>query len=380
MKLNPIKDYFTFYRSERIGIVALLIIIALVVAFPYLAEYFQKKEVDSYSDFDKKLNLFIAEQDSLASVSLQKKKSRYTFKPFDPNHLPDSVWVEMGFSAKQASVFHKHIAKRGLFCSKEELIEVYIVDSSLYAEMLPFVEIKDTFQTFLIREGLEYPLANEVTALSPLIWKIKNDNKYNLYFSRYTDSFVQELLLKEITKLNLEIIRVDTLTQSYCCEYFAKTDYKKNEGKSYSSNNFDKKQTGKNLPAKKLLVDLNSATQDELKQLKGIGEKLSERIIKYRDKLGGFINVEQLSEVYGVDEELVVGLSGQIRVNQLEVRKIKISEADFKTLVAHPYIDKDMANRILNCKKQGNASSLDKLKDCLPPSDVSLDKLFKYLE
>ena len=51
-------------------------------------------------------------------------------------------------------------------------------------------------------------------------------------------------------------------------------------------------------------IDLNSATQLELKKVNGIGEALSKRIIDYRDKLGGFTNDIQLYEVYGLDYQL----------------------------------------------------------------------------
>ncbi|MFN3917066.1 MAG: ComEA family DNA-binding protein [Flavobacteriales bacterium] len=380
MKQNPIKIYFTYSRSERIGIIVLLLIIAIVIAYPFFYDYISKTDTDSYSDFDKKLSLFIAEQDSLALVDAQKKTSRYKFKPFDPNHLSDSLWAEMGFSVKQASVFHKHIAKRGLFCSKHELQDVYIVDSALYADMFPFIEIKDTFQTFLILEKVKRQHTDEVSVLSPLLWKIKNGEGYNLYFSRFTTPLVKQLLLSEISKLNLEVIREDTLTQDYCCEHYVKNEYKKTVSFEKKSRADEKSRVEKKPSSKQLVVELNSATQHDLKQLKGIGDKLSERIIKYREKLGGFISVEQLSEVYGIEQELLTELTLQIRINNQIIRKIKISEADFKTLVSHPYIDKEMANRILNCKKQGNASSLDRLKDCLAPSSVSLEKIFKYLE
>lgn len=52
-----------------------------------------------------------------------------------------------------------------------------------------------------------------------------------------------------------------------------------------------------------LRIELNSADTTELKKLRGIGSKLSQRIVKYRTKLGGFSSKEQLRSVYGLSEE-----------------------------------------------------------------------------
>jgi competence protein ComEA len=47
--------------------------------------------------------------------------------------------------------------------------------------------------------------------------------------------------------------------------------------------------------------DINQADTSQLIQLKGIGTKLSARIIKFRDGLGGFHTSKQYSEIYGLD-------------------------------------------------------------------------------
>ena len=52
-----------------------------------------------------------------------------------------------------------------------------------------------------------------------------------------------------------------------------------------------------------LMIELNSADTTELKQLRGIGSKLSQRIVKYRKKIGGFTHKEQLKDIYGLPEE-----------------------------------------------------------------------------
>ena len=48
--------------------------------------------------------------------------------------------------------------------------------------------------------------------------------------------------------------------------------------------------------------DLNKSDTIDLESAPGIGKKLAARIIKYRTALGGFIHMNQLYEVFGMDQ------------------------------------------------------------------------------
>ena len=52
------------------------------------------------------------------------------------------------------------------------------------------------------------------------------------------------------------------------------------------------------------LINLNTATKEELMLLDGIGEKYADEIIKMRDKVGGFNSVDQLLTIKGIGEKL----------------------------------------------------------------------------
>lgn len=69
-----------------------------------------------------------------------------------------------------------------------------------------------------------------------------------------------------------------------------------------------------------LRIELNSADTTELKKLRGIGSKLSQRIVKYRTKLGGFSSKEQLKAVYGLSEETYEAILPHIWVDSTAIQ------------------------------------------------------------
>ena len=94
-------------------------------------------------------------------------------------------------------------------------------------------------------------------------------------------------------------------------------------------------------------IDLNSATQLELKKVNGIGEALSKRIIDYRDKLGGFTNDIQLYEVYGLDYQLIDKVRNDFTVKtSKEIIKMNLNKISASDIATVPGISFELAKRI----------------------------------
>lgn len=94
-------------------------------------------------------------------------------------------------------------------------------------------------------------------------------------------------------------------------------------------------------------IDLNIADTLTLKKLKGVGSIFSNRIIKYRDLLGGFSNKSQLLEVYGIDSSLYQKLSPYVYVDHKSLKKINLNYASVDQLKAHPYLGYKESNAIV---------------------------------
>ncbi|MGW0480846.1 helix-hairpin-helix domain-containing protein [Nonomuraea sp. NPDC003214] len=62
------------------------------------------------------------------------------------------------------------------------------------------------------------------------------------------------------------------------------------------------------------VLDLNSATQDQLEQLPGVGEVLAARIAEYRTAHGGFTSIDQLRNVNGIGPRTFEEIKPKVRV------------------------------------------------------------------
>ena len=127
--------------------------------------------------------------------------------------------------------------------------------------------------------------------------------------------------------------------------------------------------------------DLNLADTAQLIQLYGIGSKLSRRILTYRDRLGGFISQDQLTEVYGLDSVVINQLKKRTFIREdFRPRQINVNAADEKELRSLPYIKLHLAKSIAAYRFQhGDFASIEELRQ-IALMDASLfQKIKPYL-
>ncbi|MGW9685628.1 ComEA family DNA-binding protein [Flagellimonas sp. 2504JD1-5] len=129
------------------------------------------------------------------------------------------------------------------------------------------------------------------------------------------------------------------------------------------------------------VTDLNLATADDLKTVSGIGEKLSVRIVKFRDRLGGFLVNEQLYDVYGLEPEVVQRTLMRFKViDPPRLKKININRATAEELSRLIYINRNLAERIIHYREQNEAfDSLDELLNVATFPKERIDRIKLYL-
>ncbi|MBA2501029.1 MAG: helix-hairpin-helix domain-containing protein [Chitinophagaceae bacterium] len=166
-------------------------------------------------------------------------------------------------------------------------------------------------------------------------------------------------------------------------EPFIKIDGKTE--KSYANNNYPKfndlKTTTKNIRSTNYeAIDINKADIEGFISLPGIGEKLSTRIINFRNKLGGFYSIDQVSETYGLPDSTFQKIKPLLRHEESNINKISLNNASKDELKMHPYIKWKIANAIVEYRNQhGPFKSLEDLKKIILIDNETYLKIHPYL-
>lgn len=129
-----------------------------------------------------------------------------------------------------------------------------------------------------------------------------------------------------------------------------------------------------------VMVELNSADSMDLVQLYNIGPAFAKRILKYRARLGGFVEKSQLWEVYGMDSVRYNDIAPYVSVNSDGIELIDINSASVDQLKRHPYLDYYQAKAIVRMREQaGLYSDICDLKKVAIIDNETYNKILPYL-
>ena len=135
--------------------------------------------------------------------------------------------------------------------------------------------------------------------------------------------------------------------------------------------------------AKVVVEDLNTATAEDLKVVYGIGDKLSERIVKFRDRLGGFLIEDQLYDVYGLEADVAQKVLLKYKVlTKPEIIKININKATASEISRLVYLNYDVSKKIVAYRNEvGEIKSFEELRkiDGFPSDKINRITLYLAL-
>lgn len=135
--------------------------------------------------------------------------------------------------------------------------------------------------------------------------------------------------------------------------------------------------------SKKIVVkqDINTVNASELRIVNGIGEKLADRVIAYRNKLQGFSFDDQLYEVWNIDKEVIDRVLQRFEVVKPPlIQKLNVNEATFKQVLAIVYIDYELTKKIFNYRDEvAEIQSLEELKKIDGFPIEKFDRIALYL-
>lgn len=135
--------------------------------------------------------------------------------------------------------------------------------------------------------------------------------------------------------------------------------------------------------SKKKLVqpqDLNTVSAEDLIRIKGIGEVLSKRIVKYRQRLKGYTTIDQLDEVYGLDVHVLGRLKERFSIQtQPVITKLDINFAGLYALSKLPYLTQSEAKKIILTRTQHGKINWDHIKGIEGFDSLKIKRLTLYL-
>jgi competence protein ComEA len=149
-------------------------------------------------------------------------------------------------------------------------------------------------------------------------------------------------------------------------------------------NNYVKKETipfEKKVYEKKQIaaIEINSADSAAFESLPGIGAGFAKRIIAFRNKLGGFYNINQVAQTFGMEDSIFQKAKPFLNCNSNLIKKININTATAEELKTHPYIKWQLANIIINYKKQhGDYKAVEDIKKIMTIDEETYNKIAPY--
>lgn len=276
-----------------------------------------------------------------------------------------------------------------------------------------FVIILIIYFTPIIYQKLTYqPLKISIEVLEPKIKEIENFDTKNNYPKKFNSENTTKATLFNFDPNNLPLedwiklglsekqAKIIKKYESKGGKFKSKQDVKKMysitaqqyqklepyiqipDKQAYSNiqnnnQNFD----NKTKPTKAtILIDLNEADSLALTTVRGIGPSFASRIIKYRNRLGGFVSINQLKEVYGIDSIKYVQISPQLQIASSIIKQININTSTFDDLKNFPYLTYKQMNAIIAYRKQhGNYKSEKDLSKILILSPETIEKIKPYI-
>lgn len=127
-------------------------------------------------------------------------------------------------------------------------------------------------------------------------------------------------------------------------------------------------------------VDINAADTTAGKRLPGIGSRLAQRIVQFRERLGGFVSIEQVRETYALPDSTFQLIRPMLENGHHNIRKLNINTATVQELGQHPYIRYTVAKAIVAFREQhGEFDKPESLQRIMVVSDSIYKKVFPYL-
>lgn len=281
-----------------------------------------------------------------AEAAMEIRRDSVELRHFDPNTATLDDLLELGLSKHEAVSLLKYRAAGKVFRIPEDMALCYGISDSLYRRLAPWVRI-----------GRKYAIAPEEYRTGRILPEPLTPQPFRID----TVSVRYLRAIGALSKRQAEaFVRWRNLSGIYDMEEL-RDCYVVSDSVAAALEPYIIFPERKPRPIEEP-VELNTADSATLRSVSGIGPKTVGAILAYRERLGGFLRVEQLAEVPGVTERNYEKILKQIYCDSCKIRKIDINFASPKVLGRHPYIAPQVLRKLLKARQlKGGWSTAEEL-------------------
>lgn len=289
---------------------------------------------------------------------------------FDPNTVTEAELIRLGLRADQAGSWLRYRGNRtNTFKQPADIARLYKLDSADVAQLLPLIRMrssgtdkvagKESAASSNERPPEQFAFDPNTVTRSELE-RLGLSSRKAASFIKYrekakpfrsSDDLDRLRLLDDATKARLKpLVQIEPTSAQ---APIAANGSTATEGPTTYGTGVASPQPyryASNVPDL-ASVDINLATLEDLKTLPGIGSYRAERIIKFREMLGGFVSVEQLGTTYGIPDSTFQLIEPYLLYERSIYRKTAINLLTKEELAQHPYINKKMAAILVNYRQ-----------------------------
>jgi competence protein ComEA len=139
-----LRDYFTFSRTERNGLIVLVAIIAVLAAVRIIIPHVRKSLTYDFSEFQDQISEFEKSLDNnkISSGKAEIIRKESDIKYFDPNSATLEELEKAGLQTRVIKNIIKFREKGGRFKTREDIKKIYGLDSNEYMRIEPYILIR----------------------------------------------------------------------------------------------------------------------------------------------------------------------------------------------------------------------------------------------
>lgn len=369
-------DYFYYTRTEKNGA---LVLCLLSFALLLLPAFLKRSAQQSKSpDFHTQFAHFTNVEKSPEQVNT----TTTTLFDFNPNNSTKEEMIQLGLSPKLAQTIVNFRDKGGVFRHKEDLLKIYGMQQTDYQRLEQYIQV-----------------SSSETATMNSRFSSKRSPALLFSFDPNTTTKADFIKLGLPEKTAATILKFrekggvfhkkEDLQKIYglkSTDYERLASYVQLENKTPVANQKPIAAQAAQSPdfqkptSTHTMIDVNQADAAEWQTLRGIGSTFAKRITNFRDKLGGFSNIEQVKETFGLPDSTFQAIKTQLELSPV-LKKIAINTATIEELKAHPYIDTRQAAMIVSYREQhGTFQSIDDFRQMKALPLGWLEKISPYLK